>query len=100
MKSDNEIKVIPGLQAIGDPFGIGESGYLWRNGKRFATVIWTRSLNGYDHVSVRPYGKRQLTDEEIERITRMFFEPEEAPTVEAERSLMTSTVHLWLEVTA
>lgn len=100
MKPDHDIKTAPGLQAIGNPFGIGESGYLWRNGKRFATVIWTRDLNGYDHASVRPYGKRQLTEDEVDSIAKMFFTSEELQAVEVERSLMTSTVHLWLEVTA
>lgn len=98
MKPDSEIKATPGLQAIGDPFHIGECGYLWRNGKRFASVIWSRHLNGYDHVSVRPYGKRQLENDEISTIVKIFFEPEEVPAVESERSQLTSTVHLWLEV--
>lgn len=100
MKNDNEIKAASGLQAIGNPFGIGEMGYLWRCGKRFASVIWTRRMDGYDHVSVRPYGKKQLTDEDITDICQLFFDSEEVAVLEVERSLMTSTVHIWLEVSA
>lgn len=97
MRSDEEIKATPGLQAIGNLFGIGESGYFWRLGKRVASVIWTRKDG---HVSVSWIGRHIWTADEIEKFRAIFFKESEFDSLDIEQVPETGTVHFWQKVEA
>ena len=72
MKSNNEIRALPGLIVI-DTAPDGGMGELWWGGKRFGSVIWSNG-GGWDHVSVAPYKRSHTpTWQEMCRLKDMFF---------------------------
>lgn len=98
MKSEKEIRETPGLQVVGTFFGAQQIGYLRKCGKRIASVVWSRSQDGWDCVSLRQYGKNKITNDTLEKVKKAFFSAEELERVVTKSYPETDSVYLWLEV--
>lgn len=98
MKSEKEIREMPGLQVIGNFSGAQQIGYLWKLGKRIASVVWSRSQGGWDCVSLRQYGENKITNDTLEKVKKAFFSAEELERVVTKNYPENGSVYLWLEV--
>lgn len=99
MKSMQEISGTINLQIMTTGTD-GGAGWIFKAGKRWASVIWSTG-GGWDHVSVSPMNIKQMPSwEDMCRVKDMFFKPEEYCVqyhVPAEDNInvMSNCLHIW-----